>query len=109
MRRYVIAAVTLLSVVALFGQENIVPKGAINGAVQRALAGPVIPGFRPGTVNPQKPRFFSLPSSGPNICAIPLLEAKVKPTHDRIAAKGGSRTLDSGMAKAPAIPACPSR
>jgi hypothetical protein len=109
MRRYGIAAITLLSGMALFGQENIVPQGAINGAVQRALSGPVIPVFRPVTVNPQKPTFFSMPSSSPNICAIPLLEAKVKPTHDRIGIKGGSHTLDTGMAKKPAIPACPPR
>ncbi len=103
MRRYVIAAVALLSAGAVSGQQNIVPPKAMNRAVQRALMAPVIP-----PISPVK-QIFSTNRLTPDICAIPLIKAKTPPTNDRIGIRHTSPLLDPMMVQKPAIPACPDR
>jgi hypothetical protein len=101
-----IVAGTLLSVATVFSQQNVVPKGALDGAIHRALSS--------GT-----PRFYPLPMksgqnpswflTGPNVCAIPLIEAPIKPTHDRISRLRVGPQIDPKMVLPPPVPACPKR
>jgi hypothetical protein len=108
MRCYVIAAGTLFSVVSAFGQQNVVPNGVLDGAIHRAL------NFVPHTyplpvITGQKPVWFSVPATRENVCAIPLLEAPIKPTHDRIAHAGLAPQIDPKMARPVGAPPCPKR
>ena len=113
MRSYVIVAGALFSVVAAVAQvpgPNVVPNEAINGAVWRALALPVIPPvtgsktvFRAPLVNGPQTVLMA-----PEICAVPLVETRGTPTNDRIAGRVPDPRIDPKMAVAPRIPACPS-
>ena len=106
------AAGALLSAAAIFSQQagtNIVPESAMNGAVQRALTGPMLPqaSNTPTTFNLPGPRPRVLISKAPKVCAVPLLQAPRKETHDPIARLKTDPKIDPKMAVAPAIPACP--
>jgi hypothetical protein len=104
----VIAAAALIGAAAAPGQQpgpNIVPQTALNGAVRRAFTTPVIPPPGPAPSMFRLPNINLMKSSTP--CAVPLLEAKVAPTHDRIARRNPDASIDPKMSKAPAIPACP--
>lgn len=106
MRGYVIAAVTLSCVGAIRGQENVVPNEAIKREMERAQHALML---QKVVAAPKVMPKFSVQPVRPDICAIPLLEAKVKPMNDHIAPKNSNRTLDTGMAHKPAIPACPAK
>jgi hypothetical protein len=114
MRCYMVLAGTLFSVAAALAQQtgpNVVPNGAINGAVRRALHLPVIPPPGPVRTTFSAPlianRNINLIEPAP-LCAIPLLEAKPAPTNDRIDGHTPDPHIDPRMAKAPRVPACPS-
>jgi hypothetical protein len=109
MRCYVIAAGTLISVVTAFGQQNVVPKGALDGAIHRAL-NPAAPHFYPPLiVSGQKPVWFSTPDPPEGVCAIRLLEVPIQDTHDRIAVPRVGLQIDPKMAKPVGAPPCPKR
>ena len=109
MRCYRIAAGTLFSVGAAFCQGNVVPQSAMNGAVQRAFS-LQSQRFHPlPLVAGQRPVVFIGPGPQQNVCAIPLLEAPVKPTHDRIAHSGLAPQMDPKMARQVGAPPCPKR
>jgi hypothetical protein len=107
---------TLLSVAAVFSQQagpapepnNIVPKEALDAAIYRALSSEAHP-YPPPLVRGQKPTRFSLPPLHANVCAIPLLEAPVKPTHDGISRLKVAPRIDPKIVAAPPAPACPKR
>jgi hypothetical protein len=119
-----IAAGTLISVASAFGQaagpepgsKNIVPgwsttiaNEALRGAIHRALTSPGTGVYRQPMIAramPLKP--IDLMRQEPKVCAIPLLEALVKPTHDRIGA-GRVPQVDPKMAVAAGVPPCPKR
>jgi hypothetical protein len=109
MRCYVIAAGTLLSVIPAFGQQNVVPKAALDGAIHRALNAPNLHVYPLPVVNGQKPVWFSTPGIREGVCAIPLLEAQVQPAHDRIAVPHLAATVDPKMARPVGAPPCPKR
>ena len=115
-----IAAGTLFSVASLFAQQpkdtQVYTNEAMRQAVQRALASKALEAARnqslfPGLAGaaPQAaPNQFSL--HGPpqsTLCAIPLLSVEGVRTNDAIAHPGLTASLDSKMAVAPRVPACP--
>ena len=111
--RYLMFAGTLFSVAAGLAQSpepNVVPQENMNNAIQRAVGRAVTPGYVvPGTPqkSPRNPIIFrGRPVPVSTICAIPLLEAKGKPTNDRIARPGKGSAIDPKMAAAPRVPAC---
>jgi hypothetical protein len=109
MRCYMIAAGTLFSVVAAFGQGNVAPKSAMDGAIHRAF-NLETPQFHPAPlVIGQRPVVFTVQGPKQNVCAIPLLEVPVKPTHDRIAHSGLAPQMDPKMARPVGAPPCPKR
>jgi hypothetical protein len=115
MRCYLVLVGTLFGVTAALAQQtgpNVVPNGAINGAVRRAFQFPVIPPPGPIKTTFRAPLVanratINLLKPAP-ICAIPLLEAKGTPTHDHINMRAPDTQIDPRMARAPAVPACPS-
>jgi hypothetical protein len=94
----------LCSAAAVLAQQassNVVPKSAFDGAVWRAMSAPKLPAMSTG-----RPTIFrNAPAS--TVCAIPLLEARVPPIHDRIVRFNESSSIDPKMAVAPRVPACP--
>jgi hypothetical protein len=110
-----VLAGTLLGVAAALAQQtgpNVVPNGAINGALRRAFQFPVIPPPGPIKTTFRAPLVanrtaMNLIKPAP-VCAIPLLEAKGTPTHDQINVRAPETHIDPQMAKAPRVPACPS-
>jgi hypothetical protein len=110
MRTSLVLASTFVAVA--FGQpatpvpelRNVVPQDAMNGAVARAIGTPRLPvqSARPPVVLRTQPM-----QPVAKTCAIPLLNAPGKPTHDPIARRKPSAAIDPKMAKAPAVPACP--
>lgn len=125
MRCYLITAGTLLSVAVALAQQtgsnlsppdgvspNVVPQGVLNGAVYRALLPPTIPPAPktgPPAVFRVQPKNIILNSK---VCSIPLLEARTKPTNDRIARstkKPGGQPIDPKIVLPPPAPPCPKR
>jgi hypothetical protein len=109
MRCYVVLmAGALFGVAGTLAQEagssvtNVIPEEAMKGAIFRAVSAPKVP--QPLTTRPST---FRISPTTSNVCAIPLLEARGTPTHDRIEIKGQLQRIDPKMALAPRVPACP--
>jgi hypothetical protein len=109
MRCYVIAAATLMSVIAAFCQQNVVPNGVLDGAIHRALNSATPHFYPPLLVMGQRPVRFIVPATRENVCAIPLLEAPITETHDRIGAARLAAPVDPKMPRAVGAPPCPKR
>ena len=119
MRGLMIAVGTLFSVASLFAQQTdtqVYTNEAMRLAVQRALATKALAAARsqsllPGLAGPAAqaaPKQYLL--HGPpesTVCAIPLLQVEGVRTNDAIAHPGLTASLDSKMAVAPRVPACP--
>ena len=120
MRGLMIAAGTLFSVASLFAQQpkdtQVYTNEAMRRAVQRAMAAKALEASRnlsllPGLASPlpqvaPKQYFLHGPPES-TICAIPLLQVEGARTNDAIAHPGLTASLDSKMAVAPRVPACP--
>jgi hypothetical protein len=103
MRCYKIVAGTLFSVAALFAQQtgsNVIPKGAMIGAIQRALTGPNLP-----LITRSPLLFRGAPTS--SVCVVPLRETSGTPTRDLIAPLFPSPQIDPHLTVAPRVPVCP--
>src|SRR5580704_16642746 len=109
MRCYMIAAGTLFSAVAAFGQQNVVPQGVLNGSIYRALNLNSLQSHPPPLLTGQKPVVFLMHGPREGVCAIPLLEAPVTPTHDRIGVSRLAAPVDPKMPRAVGAPPCPKR
>lgn len=114
MRCYLIVAGTLLSMGVAFTQQtdsnprklNVVPQEAMNEAIYRALARPkpMAPlRAAPRIVRPGQSQIDLLM---PKACAVPLLDARGKPTGDRMS-RSVNKGTDPRIVVPPPVPACP--